>query len=544
MPIIRRYKVEFVLWILSGIVLAAIGTEAWLSHRNTLNANGRWTVTKAGIRRVPADGLLFLLTRQTLARNRLNLGAWRTHQEVLFNQPLDLQEIRFDLFLKKDAWACLLFNKKAAGFEGIRLSSDPRFSTMYFKASSPGQFLSRKPIGVDWVDSGAWHRVRLVCQANGKSLDLSIDGISHGSIPTALHDAAQVGFRGGSAPAMIDNVRLRPKGGATVLREDFRNRTGRTRVFLVLLIAVAGITYLIRLRKGHGRQILLGMIAFNLICTGCAAMLFAVDYYLLSGRYPDVNTQLIEIFEKGAQSKDTDPSVRQLLEKSLDVLVAEAEHGTLGPDPNYFLRVLKDNYAFEPRPEVNRILFLGTSQTHGEGVSEEEETFVWQTQKRLNEQRHADEKPFECINGALPATKARGVLTRYRSDMIRLAPDMCIINLCINDAGEPTTDYITDLEVFVAINREKGIATVFSLEAESTKCSSDSPPLTYQYMRDVAKKHRIPLLDFQGFMCDNYDKGFLWWDEVHMAAYGQVLAAQYFSRQIRDLVSMNQKNGS
>ena len=69
------------------------------------------------------------------------------------------------------------------------------------------------------------------------------------------------------------------------------------------------------------------------------------------------------------------------------------------------------------------------------------------------------------------------------------------------------------------------------LEPKSSEALQRFIQPRHDVMRRVAKASGTPLLDMQSFFDAQArrDQGILWWDGVHMTAYGQQLAAEFIA---------------
>jgi len=45
-------------------------------------------------------------------------------------------------------------------------------------------------------------------------------------------------------------------------------------------------------------------------------------------------------------------------------------------------------------------------------------------------------------------------------------------------------------------------------------------------MKEIGDKNRIRVVDLHGYLMENGDRGFLWWDSCHLTDFGQELAAK------------------
>ena len=77
--------------ILLLLVQASILTEIWEYGHNTLLHNGAWQSIKASLYRGSNAAVTFMITRQGLSQNTLNLGAWLGFQELRYKQHCPLK---------------------------------------------------------------------------------------------------------------------------------------------------------------------------------------------------------------------------------------------------------------------------------------------------------------------------------------------------------------------------------------------------------------------------------------------------------------------
>ena len=84
--------------------------------------------------------------------------------------------------------------------------------------------------------------------------------------------------------------------------------------------------------------------------------------------------------------------------------------------------------------------------------------------------------------------------------------------------------FLNALRAFAGFNIRKGIKTIFVLEANSIEFTPGDLRL-HPIMRQVGLEKNIPVLDLHGYLALNFDRGFLWWDFVHLTSFGQNLAA-------------------
>ena len=518
----RDRRPYIVAWLGVSALLAAIVTEIGRGWNHTLASNGRWTSTKVLIRPDGVGGDPYLWSRRALPDDQLDLSAWYGFQEVLYREPLRMREIRFDLLLARDAWAYLIFNKDAAGFSAIRLSANANYENLFVQATDMGRFSSRVKLDAATLTPEVRHAIRVDLDRDKGEVRLFVDERSAGNVAAPVLDRMNVGFRGDALQALVDNVLIRTRDPEATITEDFHSRTDRLRGFLVALASVLAVTYAIRPRRRRPEKVVLGMIIWAAVALPCAAEIYAADVFFAK-RYPKYYWPRPSAVLNPARQSPRDPDAYEISK----IPIRREE------DP--YVKLLRARQPMRPDPEVFRVLFLGTSQTYGIGVSRAEEAFVWLTEKRLNETPPLPAKRIQCVNGAIPGVETGDALEEYRSETIRLVPDLCILNFSINDRNGPRA-FASNLKEFVRLNRALGVPTVFSLEAVPTVCALRQRFAMHDLMRRLARELDVPLWDLHGALCARYDEGFLWWDGAHLARFGQVVAAEFFADRIRAFI--------
>lgn len=143
-------------------------------------------------------------------------------------------------------------------------------------------------------------------------------------------------------------------------------------------------------------------------------------------------------------------------------------------------------------------------------------------------------RKYECINAAIIGQSSDILLECYEENWLKLAPKMVVIILSNNDVFEDRFE--SSLERFAALNREHNIKTVFVLEANCLEMRPNDL-LMHPVMRKVAERNHIPIIDLHAYLKQNYDRGFLWWDFVHLTSFGHRLAADCLFDGLRGIVA-------
>jgi lysophospholipase L1-like esterase len=176
---------------------------------------------------------------------------------------------------------------------------------------------------------------------------------------------------------------------------------------------------------------------------------------------------------------------------------------------------------------VFRLLVLGASQTWGAGAGTEEETWVRRLEATLNATKREWER-IECVNGGVSGFLAGDVLEMLRKDLAGFGASAALVNLSSNDAD--TARFRRDLTALARELANRRVPTVFTLEPNSPEgrpSDSDRGDLAAKHaiVRSVAAAHAIPVVDLQAHLAERRDAGLVWWDFVHLTAFGQRLVA-------------------
>ena len=489
------------------IAFGALLARAYLLRENSLERSGHWLATKTTLERGVMGAFNFMKGGQSVARSRLNLSAWFGYQEVLYKRPLALREAEFDFQLGPKAWLCFVFAKTDAGFAGVRLSLSERFPSQFFTASGDGEFLTRVPLALPALKPRGWHRALLRFDARGASL--AIDGKPVGEFATALPPLQLVGFRGGRRVALVESVVFRERSGDSLRPEsDVHESFGaqdalRVSAAVVLALLCLNGAVLWLLRRREPRRAALATLLANGVGAVLAGLLIAYQSFAAS-RYPALDRAL------------------QASESQWKIATAEE------------VRALVQR-RYSRAPLAKRVLFLGTSQTWGAGAQRAGETFVEVVERRLNES--GAPQRFECVNGGISAVDSGYLVDVFDSEWRRLGARAVVIDLGNND-GEAQR-LAQNLGRLIAMARASGAAPLLVLEpnsAEDPGADIDSLRARHAAMRRVAEASGVPVVDMHAHLAEQEDRGFLWWDSVHLTSFGQRLFAERLLPELRALL--------
>jgi lysophospholipase L1-like esterase len=478
----------------SGLAAAMLLTLSYTLRDNTLEQNGRWASSKVGLARGVMGAVAYLTTHTALARNRLNLGAWHGYQELFYAREMDLRAIDFDFELPRGSYLSFIHRRDERGYFGVRLSNAEGYPSEFFRASGEGEFLDTRPASAA-LKSGKNH-LRAVFSAGRVALE--INGKRAGEAES-LAGPRQIGFRGSFRPTYVDDVVFELRDGSTI-RENFSGHSNPIPAF-------AGAAFFVLLYAGlmSWRKYSLTY-AQSVLAIGAAAFVL-LDWFYLSGLHP----RIIHGWGGHQTNIETEAEVRARLRREL---------------------------AAKALDERARILFIGSSQTWGAGAARLEDVFVTRACARLE----ADGAPVSCVNTGISGLAAARLVELYKTEWVDWKPDVVVVNLSNNDWDEDAFE--TALDDLARLDASKRIATFFVAEANSTE--NDEGELErlerkHARLRAVAARHGIKVLDLHRELARTRDRGFLWWDFVHLTSYGQRLAAEYLAKELEPAIASTQR---
>ncbi|MDD2752130.1 MAG: GDSL-type esterase/lipase family protein [Candidatus Omnitrophica bacterium] len=496
----HRKQIKLLFLIILIAFSSFFAAQIFSARNNSLYNNKNWIVTKTRLENAVMGAYGFFGSSNVLAGNRLDLGKWFGFQEVIYKGALDVEEAEFNFFLTNDSYLVFIFNKNAQGFSGIRISANRLFKSMYFTAQDSGRFVDSQIIDIGYLQPRVWNHGKIVFANNNFSFYLNGKLIQN--FKTQLLKRQHIGFRSGMHTALVDNISFRTKNPSQIIRDRFNPRDSGA-FFIYCLMIVLAINLFAGLFLHMIRKDAVTFLAiFNIYPAIFLFIYFqAYSFYLLP-RYPD-----------------SDGFIRYMPKEFRD---QETEYW-INSTESFIRKEISDKYGSENTQGVFRILFIGTSQTWGAGASRASKTFVSMLEDRLNESRGQGAR-YECINTAISGLDSSKLLDLYNREWIMLKPKIAVINLSSNDLDAAT--FAANLEKFIKLNNMHGIKTVFLFEANSIEYYPSVLPL-HKIMAEVAKKNGIVTIDLHSFLLKNYDRGFLWWDYVHLTDFGQELTAEY-----------------
>lgn len=482
--ILPGHMLRFTLWLLvtgvSGLVLLSV-------YLSSLSANGRWVSSKTSLEKGVMGAWSFMLSRTSLAGNKLDLGAWHGYQEVfLKNQPL-ADEVRFRFRLDPDAALVVYLSAQNDTLTAIRLSSDSNHPSAVLKIVNQ-VFDGREPLGLS-IEPGVWY------QFNG----LLSDGVLRATVsaPKEVGESRAelltgmnvLGFRAYEGSTLVDDIVLK-HGNEVVFRESFGVRLSKWPWILVCM----GLGVLLYwLMPDLQRFFRIAIINLALI------MILLTAFYLIRGQYLYPKEWMMHW-----NSKTT-------------TIATEAEVAA------------RAGALMDQASPSRKVMFLGSSQTWGAGASVEANTFVSRFEKLVNLDGTSG---ITAINTGISGVNSNQILKNYRDQWVNSKPDLTVINLSLNDAGNP--QFRSNIQEIILLNNSRGIQTV--LICEPLAVYQGEHHANQKIMKELAEAHGLPLIEPQPVLHELSDAGFLYWDFVHLTNAGHQLMAQMLAVELIPLL--------
>ncbi len=476
-----------------GLLILTIFAEAYLIanivgiQTNILYLNGNWESQKMLLAKGVIGSVSYFVTLPALAGNQLDLGAWNGYQEIVLKKKVSPIKIQFKFYLEQNTYLDFLYNGNDINFSGIRLSSSEKYPNISYDVDFSGKFISQSALTNTLLKANYWHSFQLI--KAGQIYNISLDNrlLYEGN---HYKDSQLLGFRGSAKHSYVDNITI-TQADNSVFFESFENNQVRIVIFTILIVVFMTAAYLgYILRRAH---LTTGYSTSQFIRTHFIFIVCLIIFNLINMRlatwYPD-NPDNINWygFESNMDNKST------------------------------VLSTIHYAYSKEKLPNVNRILFLGTSQTWGAGASYESNTLVQQFSKKLSSQKN-NHQEYQVINAGISGSTATELFDFYSKEWIFMHPNTVILNLSNND-----TNYILFrqiLDKFAHLNKTMGITTVFILEPNSVEVTNENLTKNHLIMQDIALKYTIPVVNMHEELSKYSNQGFLWWDSVHLTDYGQ-----------------------
>ncbi len=541
---------------------ALLLTESVLYSQNSLYLNNQWIVQKRMMSLVVMGADEYLLTRIPLSQNRLNLGSYFGNQEVVFREPQLLDQIEFKIKVEDQSYLDFTYNRNELGYSGLRFSRQRELPSISFESAANGKFNKTSSIRCNELSAG-WHNISILNQSQG--LRIQIDGSSFLVSEAPSLALGHIAFRSGPTGAEVDEIILRPHQGRPV-PISFRNSKNWLNTFafnLFLLIIIGSLiskfsqgAFLINSRKALFQWVMISFAAFF-----CAGAWFCFDYGYYSQRTPvdlgitkplfpertdlryfSVELVRFKIFANWYKLSGG-KTISQNGVAQRGYPMSRIYKGPIfcnNPKDDCIQKMPPvDSQINNKNEKLYRILFVGSSQAIGSGAEKLEDSFFVRIHRYLSVALFSKYR-LESINASISSFTSTDLLKEYQVHYIEQKPDLVIINLSNNDTS--SIQFLATMEEFLKLNQFLGANTLLVEEANDyerstglfKKAFSQRLMANHQVLRRLAKQYNIMSLPLHEFINkpENYNKGPLWWDIVHLTTLGQELTSDWLAPQI------------
>lgn len=533
------------------ILLSALSTEAFLYSQNSLMNNDSWLVDKRRTEVSVNGASEFLTDRSSLARNQINLSSFYGNQSITFKKDVEMESIKFSFQLEEYSHLDFYVKGDVSPYWGIRLNHEKAGKSFIFKVNEEGKFVFKKDIEAFKLSSH-WHH--LFIDFSTQRVNLRLDKLKLEDFKVENFSFGRPVFRGASHGTILDDIILKNLDG-DYYTETFRRIKGWKRIFIFFVILMPFLIEALRImyfffRKEKSNE--LGwdfrlLISSQLIL--CLLIYHLFDFNFFS-KYPyfHFSKDLVD------NSHIEVPVVERIRFRSLNTLANILKlnhdvlkyHGDIYPQggkifngpilcssklPQCLINKNKQiKESIEELKTCKKFVLIGTSQSIGAGASRFEKSIFFKIHKRL-----VDNFEGQCItslNLSISGGKVSDGFEIFSRSFEMLKPDLMIFNIGNNDSLEEMSKFLPIIAEYCQKNKIKLMITEEPTRIQKPRNISSIEDKIL-YLRKIASESAIITYKLHDHLKEiAYDKGFVWWDVVHMTDYGQDVAAKWISEQI------------
>jgi lysophospholipase L1-like esterase len=496
-----KYLIIDFVWI---CILFIIIWNSFAIKYNTPEHNDLWSSTKTRLEKSIMGSWSFYKGTQAFANNTLHLDAFFGFQEMVTKREFRPSEISFRTLLTKDAYVYVEYGRKDATFLAYRISVNPLFPSAIIFSKTNGEFFTRKNFNTSLL-SDKWYQIKIKFIPHHQQTELYINDIFIISM-LCQDNQGSVGFRSGSRSSLIDDVVVKGDGGKLVFKDDFSYRDQQifNQLLIVLLCLLIFWEFIRFVIRKFTKVALFNLLIFQIILVLISLVVFVMSDYV-ADKYP----QIKGLFSIYWNKKEDDWKAKEI--------------GVVN----------KKLYSLPPK-DTFRVLFVGSSQTWGAGATVENDTFVAQAEQMINIESQGKSKAYELVNAGVSGLVSDEILDFYKNSWKhKLNPDLLVINLATNDKDNPKFE--NNLRQLITLN-QRDSKTMLVLEANSMELEPGEIK-NHIIMKRLGKEFQIPVIDLHTYLKTKNDTGIIWWDNVHLTTYGQMLAANLLSNKMLEYIN-------
>ena len=243
------------------------------------------------------------------------------------------------------------------------------------------------------------------------------------------------------------------------------------------------------------------MLTTNLASILVVTLFWASSFFYFSRLYPATESRFapptLEVFNRWTKQTPAEPE-----------------------DSNYF--TAPQPYLLPQQiPQLKRVIFLGSSQTEGEGATKVEN--IWTS--RVCEHLKKKSKDLICLNLAKKGSRAILMLDALGAQNIG-PNDLVFFNMGNNDRIRENFEGAL-LRMLNLIKRSQAHFFII-YEPNNPQVNSSKLATNHQTIAEVCKTKNWPCFDMHRYLMRSefYDSGHMWQDHVHATKYTHRLMAE------------------
>ena len=486
----------------SLLCAAALLSDVITIPFNTLATKKHLANAKMDLLKRPAAAKAVSYSKQTLHRERLDLGIWQGHNRIDINQPLtNIQKIDFDLANDSELpfQFYLLLNGKNEN-TGLRISNDRRAPSAAIRFSDIYEVVNDQFF--DYVPQNKTvYKISYAPEQGTLKINDLVFALPKRAI---AQDEVKLAVWAQNGKPWVDNIDIQLKDGAT-FTEKFKSEFFWPVLFFVLPLAALAEIAVFRSRRRVAEMLLLNVS----LMLGLSAIRETEHY--ITGFYPRTPESMKAASEWLRYEDDATTELRRLRMKE----------GALAD--------LK--YQEQTARAKSAVLLIGSSQTWGMGADTYEHSF---------DQRiiatgviPSNAKLINLAQPGLVSSELLKMLYNYDGPN----PAIAVINLGNNDDDEEVLK--ANLLKMTNFLKQRKARIILVKEANATHERNPALLTNHKALDQIGRELHLPVIDAQAFFDEHASEGIYWWDNVHMTAVGQKRLAEMISKEIKNLVGTN-----
>lgn len=487
---------------LSALAALPWGWE-WACRHNCPLDHPLWAWRKAHLHFMPVGTRGLMPGPQAFAGNRVNLHAWHGNQEIVLRYPVDPARLSFRARLDTSAYLVVFLNRTRSvplpedpPDRALRVSSNPSTPSAWLLVDPEGRFMERAPFTLPHpMDAGAWHCFTL--EFSNDRVKLFQDGVAVSDIPRDWAGPRHIAFRGSDSRyyCAVDDARAEDAAGNVLFTETFDRRDlfgfAWGCCFLACFGVSAGLLLLVA-QKPAFRTVVTALLLLGQVSLVLCGTVFWIMATRQRAYYPPAP---LLIDREQAH-------VRKVLTERQDTMMQACDTVT----------------------EPLKVVFLGTSQTWGEGASAPGLEWARRSVSILNSYNVLP--PLGTVNAAVPGAVSAQLADLYAELLTHCPHQVLCVNLGINDKDPEELE--RHLDRITREARDHDVAVI--LFSEAAQFSRDPAfNLKVRSIQRVAERYHLPYLNLDEAI-GQADDGLRWWDSAHPTDWGHHLIADAVAR--------------